>query len=181
MPGPKRPNNCARILDAARRIVEERGTARLTIEAVATEAKLSKGGVIYHYGSKRALLEALRDEALADMGARFAEQRADHADGALAAWLRAHHASTAAPPALGAAVFANAAEAPEMLDPVRKFMRESLAQVLDEAGDPELARLLFIATVGIRLNEMFDLIGFAPGEQDRLEARLVELAADLRR
>lgn len=173
----ERPNNRARILDAARRIVEARGTAHLTIEAVAAEAGLSKGGVIYHYGSKKALLAALRDAALEDLGARYAEQGAE--GGALSAWLRAHRASTAAPPALGAAMLANAAEDPEMLEPLREFVRGSLADVVAEAEDPDLARLLFLAVLGMRFDEMFGLVGFGAEELERLEARLEDFAGAL--
>ena len=173
----ERTNNRARILDAARRIVEQRGTAHLTIEAVAAEAALSKGGVIYHYGSKRALLAALRDAALEDLSARYAEQPADTS--ALAAWLRAHRASTAAPPALGAAMLANAAEDPEMLDPLRRFVRARLNDVVAEAADPDLARLMFLAVLGWRFDEMFGLVGFRSEELNRLEARLEAFAEAL--
>ena len=174
MAAAKRTNNRARILDAARRIVTERGTTHLTIEAVAAEAALSKGGAIYHYASKKALLTALRDAALEDLGARYAEQHADSS--ALAAWMRAHRASTAAPPALGAAMLANAAEDPEMLDPLRSFVRASLDDVVAEAADPNLARLLFLAVLGLRFDEMFGLVGFNADELNRLEARLEALA-----
>lgn len=170
----ERQNNRARILDAARRIVEARGTAHLTIEAVAAEAGLSKGGVIYHYGSKKALLEALRDAALEDMRGRYAA--CDQAEGAFLAWLHAYRASNAAGPALGAAMLANAAEAPEMLDPVRAFVRGSLEDVVADAADPDLARLLFVAVLGLRFEEMFTLVGFSAEERERLEARLGDLA-----
>ena len=177
MAAAKRINNRARILDAARRIVTERGTAHLTIEAVAAEAALSKGGVIYHYASKKALLTALRDAALEDLGARYAEQHADTS--ALAAWMRAHRASTAAPPALGAAMLANAAEDPELLAPLRGFVRASLDDVVAEAADPDLARLMFLAVLGLRFDEMFGLVGVRSQERTRLEARLEAFAEAL--
>ena len=37
------------------------GAAALTLDAVAAEAGVSKGGVLYHFGSKRALIDGLLD------------------------------------------------------------------------------------------------------------------------
>jgi AcrR family transcriptional regulator len=48
-----------RILDAAENLIIARGVAALTLEAAAREAGVSKGGLLYHFASKEALLEAL--------------------------------------------------------------------------------------------------------------------------
>jgi len=49
----------SRVLDAAERIVQARGVPALTLEAAAREAGVSKGGLLYHFASKEALLAAL--------------------------------------------------------------------------------------------------------------------------
>ncbi|NTW51510.1 MAG: TetR/AcrR family transcriptional regulator [Chlorobiaceae bacterium] len=51
----------AEILDATERVVVKLGSARLSIDAVAKEAGISKSRVVYDYKSKGALLEALID------------------------------------------------------------------------------------------------------------------------
>src|SRR3954468_20172457 len=48
-----------RILDAAEAIVRARGVSGLTLEAAAKEAGVSKGGLLYHFGSKEALITGL--------------------------------------------------------------------------------------------------------------------------
>lgn len=48
-----------RILDAAEAIVQARGVAGLTLEAAARDAGVSKGGLLYHFASKEALLVAM--------------------------------------------------------------------------------------------------------------------------
>ncbi|MFY7961726.1 MAG: TetR/AcrR family transcriptional regulator [Elsteraceae bacterium] len=48
-----------RILDAAEALVREKGVAGLTIEAAAQGAGVSKGGLLYHFGTKEALLIAM--------------------------------------------------------------------------------------------------------------------------
>ena len=47
------------ILDAAAAVLLKGGARALTIDAVAAEAGLSKGGVLHHYASKDALIAAL--------------------------------------------------------------------------------------------------------------------------
>lgn len=44
------------LLDAAERVIKRQGMASTTIEAVATEAGLSKGGLFYHFSSKKDML-----------------------------------------------------------------------------------------------------------------------------
>ena len=51
-----RASNRIPILDAAVRIAEQHGFGGVTMEAVAEEAGLTKGGLMYHFGSKEALL-----------------------------------------------------------------------------------------------------------------------------
>ena len=52
------------ILTAAERVVLRDGVARLTLEAVAREAKLSKGGLLYHFATKEALIQAMLDRLI---------------------------------------------------------------------------------------------------------------------
>ncbi|WP_161811271.1 TetR/AcrR family transcriptional regulator [Steroidobacter agaridevorans] len=49
------------LLDAAAALVLKRGTAALTLDAVAEAAHVSKGGLLYYFDSKNSLLEALAD------------------------------------------------------------------------------------------------------------------------
>ena len=62
------------ILTAAERVVMRDGVMRLTIEAVAREAKLSKGGVLYHLATKEALIQAML-ERLIQQGFVFRHRR----------------------------------------------------------------------------------------------------------
>src|SRR5687768_15624169 len=45
-----------RILEAAERVVGDVGAARMTLEGVAQAAGVSKGGLLYHFPTKEALL-----------------------------------------------------------------------------------------------------------------------------
>ena len=48
-----------RILDAALAVADRVGAAHLTLDAVATEAGVSKGGLLYHFASKDLLLKGV--------------------------------------------------------------------------------------------------------------------------
>ena len=52
------------VLDAAIRIIEQDGLQGFTLEAVAKEAGLSKGGVFYHFESKHGLVRAMLETAM---------------------------------------------------------------------------------------------------------------------
>src|SRR3954454_22441411 len=54
-----KPDTKTRILSAAELVVLERGVSALTLDAVAEAAGLSKGGLIYHFDSKEALIRAM--------------------------------------------------------------------------------------------------------------------------
>ncbi|RZQ61514.1 TetR/AcrR family transcriptional regulator [Amycolatopsis suaedae] len=54
-----RPSSRTAILDAAVRLAERDGVGSLTLEAAAQEAGLSKGGLIYHFAGKDALMLAV--------------------------------------------------------------------------------------------------------------------------
>jgi AcrR family transcriptional regulator len=50
-----------RLLNAAEQVVARDGVANLTLEAVAKQAGVSKGGLLYHFPSKSALVTAIVD------------------------------------------------------------------------------------------------------------------------
>ncbi len=70
---PSEPARSAKekILDAFQDILIESGESTATIEAVATRAGMSKGGFLYHYPNKAALIDAfadrLHDRAMEDV------------------------------------------------------------------------------------------------------------------
>jgi AcrR family transcriptional regulator len=62
------------LLDVAARLCIENGLHALTLDAVAKEAGVSKGGLLHHFPSKQALLEALSNACLEDFEGRLGEQ-----------------------------------------------------------------------------------------------------------
>ncbi|WP_280884941.1 helix-turn-helix domain-containing protein [Streptomyces sp. LBL] len=63
--------NRARLLEAAARLVAEHGAAEVTMEAVATAAKVGKGTVFRRFGDRTGLLTALLDHSERKFQAAF--------------------------------------------------------------------------------------------------------------
>ena len=181
MPGTSRTETRQTLLDAATRVVREGGAASLTLEAVARAAGVSKGGLLYHFRSKEALIAAM----IADLQARFEAE----VDAALARddepgpgrWLRAFVRVTFATAPqdldLTASLLAAAGTNPILLAP----MRDSFArwQTLAEADGltPAQATLVRLAADGLWFA---DLLRVAP-PGDRLRAEVLEMLMQLTR
>ena len=61
------------VLDAAQAVAARDGAAYLTLEAVATEAGISKASVLYDYKNKQALMRAVIERRIAAEDARIQE------------------------------------------------------------------------------------------------------------
>jgi AcrR family transcriptional regulator len=84
-----------RIIDAAEEVVLRDGVARLTLEAAAAEAGLSKGGVLYHFPTRHALVAAMVESIIEEFD-RDIESNMTHADGP-GQYLRAYIRATMEP------------------------------------------------------------------------------------
>ena len=65
------------MLDAAEVVLTEQGAWRLTLDAVAEQAQVSKGGLLYHFPTKDALLQALVDRLAAKAASKRQDRRED--------------------------------------------------------------------------------------------------------
>jgi AcrR family transcriptional regulator len=154
-----------RIVNAAEEVVLRDGVARLTLDAAAAEAGLSKGGVLYHFPT--------RDALVAGMVGKIIEEFDRDIEGALGdeegpgRFARAYIRSTMAPSStrpdrqdrLGAALIAAAAAEPALLDPLRAAADRWQARLEDDGLDPTTATVVRLACDGLWL---CDLFGLAP-------------------
>lgn len=177
------PNTTRRnLLDAANRVVAKEGVAKLTLEAVAKEAGMSKGTVLYHFHTKDALIEAMVDHLVARFEANYQEQAlAWEEDVTAGHWLRAmiraqpSPGTDAADPS--AAMIAAVGIKPELLGGLRERYAVWQRQIVDDGLDPALATVLRLACDGLWFCEV---LGFAPPTgvlRDQVIAQMLALAA----
>ncbi len=161
------------LLDAAASVIQSDGVANLTLERVAATANVSKGGLLYHYGTKQDLLNALLDDTLrrADADLEALSDRAGRDRGSFAhAYLdfvrhRSHRDDTAA-----GVLAAAALDEGDLTIAQRQFARWQ-RRLLDADGLGETAALLArVVGDGLWLIDLFDL---APPD-DRQRAALLD-------
>ena len=166
-----------RLLDAASTVLLRDGAHALTLDAVAAEAGVSKGGLLYHFKSKAQLLDALV-ELWDTTVEREIEARADGRPGS---WVRAYLETSAhltdEERRVEIGLLAALAAEPERLAPVRERYARWQARVEDDGVDPVDATLVRLAADGLWIA---DLLGFAPPDA-ALRARLVDRLRGLTR
>ncbi|NJN50512.1 MAG: TetR/AcrR family transcriptional regulator [Gammaproteobacteria bacterium] len=174
-------NTRATILESAARIVAAAGAAHLTIDAVAAKAAMSKGGVLYHFPTKQALLEGMLERLLEQMAERAAANRAAHADepnAALIARMIEEHDQRPAERAMTWAILAAAAEDPESLAPARLAAQQAFDEAAQGSNPPVMGWVLLLATEGLRVLEMLKLLPLSRNERAEVHAHLLRLAKE---
>ncbi|MFF5987263.1 TetR/AcrR family transcriptional regulator [Prauserella flavalba] len=164
-----RPSAREQVLDAYEDILIESGSAAVTLDAVAARAKVSKGGLLYHFGSKDALLDGLLDRLLR-LTAADAEYARTAPEGVVRYYLLssvtdasmdkpAHRSSVAALRLLG-----SEPKVAEVMADVGRIWSALLAEYVD---DPLTAELVAVLGDGLYLRAT---VGGADGQPllDRL-------------
>lgn len=166
------------ILDALEALLLEGGSSAATIEAVASRAGLSKGGLLYHFGSKEALYEGfltrLREGARAD-----ADSIRRAPEGYVAAYLDV--STVANDPSTRSILAALRLVGVQEVD-VESALADSheywYAALTEEIKDPVVARLVQLVGDGLYLHA---LTGSRPYEADEaVIAAVVSMAAQSR-
>lgn len=173
-----RPSSRSRILDAALALVAEIGANRLTLDAVAERAGVSKGGLLYNYPTKEALLTGMVERFISQCEEHRNEIAVDLGQDSQSL-LRALFISRGRPAEMDRraahAMLAAIAENPRLLQPVRERQGEILA-ILDGAEDPVRARILWLALEGLNFLEMLGIAPFTEEERDEIVDRIVATA-----
>ncbi len=179
------PSTREAILRAADRVVVDVGVSGMTLEAVAREAGVSKGGLLYHFPSKEALIsgmigrliEGFRDA----LGREFAKERESTSGRWLRAYIRASFDEDRWYLEVSAGLLAAVAGDPTLLDPLRKAFEDGQRWAERDGLDPAVATLVRLAADGLFFAE---LLGFAPPEgwlRERVLEALLQLTKGARK
>lgn len=170
--GRKRVIDQEQILDAAERVVAREGAARLTLDAVAEEAGISKASVIYDYKTKQALIEAVVERAVTNDNAFNAAVTTGLGDIENAV-IRGRIAAAAAPlPDAFRAVALNLCAALAQDGQLRSAIQANQASVVDSilssSANPRGALLAYLALEGLKLLESLDYHSWPQPERERI-------------
>jgi AcrR family transcriptional regulator len=169
-----------RILDAAEQLVAEQGASNLTLDAVAQAAGVSKGGLLYHYPNKDALLAAMIERHCDDLDERCARELeglpADQPSSRLKASILGVLTPRAGREDVGAALLAAAANKPALLDGARARYAEHVAQLTASGGCFARSAVIMLAVDGLMLGEVWRLTPFTSEQRELIVKELLRLA-----
>lgn len=149
----RRSKTRQKILEAAAEISRESGPGNLSLDAVAARAGVSKGGLLYHFPSKTALLKAVVETFVASFDeelARRQETKTGRTDAMLEAYLELFvedHDCRRPPPS---GLLAALSQDPDFLAPVRRHNRALLDRMRQTASDPAMALVVYLSIQGMR-------------------------------
>jgi AcrR family transcriptional regulator len=178
----KRPNSRGLVLDAADALVSEVGANHMSLDAVAARAGISKGGLLYLFPSKVALLQGMLEryvERLENGAAAngTAKRKVSEARRLLAARLAARGDHDIDKQRTGSfSMIAAIAERPALLDPVRAAHKRIWSRLQKTSPDPELALLAWFALEGLLFVELFATSPLSRGERVKFMKRLERIA-----
>jgi AcrR family transcriptional regulator len=162
------------LLDAAEGLLCDHGSTALTLSAVADRAGVSKGGLLYHYGSKEALIRGMVERLIEDfdelMAAQSGETYTERYLGATLAAVRSGRLRRWA-------VVTGASGNLFLLAPLREAMARWHREGLSEEPDPVAAQIVRLACEGL-----WDVASHDPAlnTDDDLKALEIRLRALLR-
>lgn len=156
----KKTDTKEQILKAAAKIINEEGVFSLTLEAVAKTAGISKGGFLYHFPNKEALLEGivyyLTQGFVDDMNAAVQGDT-----GETGKWTRAYTNLTfkqeKADIDMNTAFLAAVATNPELLKPMAEGLQKLHSHIENDGIDPTLATIIRLAVDGMYFNQLYGM------------------------
>jgi len=163
-------------LQAALTIIARDGPGRLTLDAIARESGMSKGGLTHQFPTKEAVLKALLQhqiEYFGDFTARYlAEAGAASAQPRLAAQLATLREAITQPHSVALAILGALTQDPGLLSQTREASGKAVDAIKTEAADPQLALVRWAAAQGLTLMSLFGLNPLTDQEREQLFDRL---------
>ncbi|MBD2260346.1 TetR/AcrR family transcriptional regulator [Pseudanabaena sp. FACHB-2040] len=148
------------LLRAASQVVIDRGVEALTFDAVAQKAGVSKGGLLYHFPSKDALMRSMVEQLIQDFEAVVqTEFDQDDAPGTPGQWVRAYLRATLRfsqqSLALVARLSSIATSSPNVLEAAKAYESRWHQRIETSGFDPVKAAIIQLAIDGLWFSEVF--------------------------
>ena len=165
------------ILDAAERVITAQGLAHTTLEAVATEAGISKGGLLYHFSSKKDLLFRLIErhgERLEKLRNEFLSELPDRPGRKLKAYILAR-LNELSRRTISLSKMVGVLEDDDLREFVIGLKNRELQEINKGTRRPELTTVLALAMEGLWMMDLFKVPVFTPEFREKVVAELLEM------
>lgn len=173
----------AKLLSAATAVIRRDGAAHLTLDRVAEEARVSKGGLQYHFSSKDQLIEAMLDETLSNAGANL-EARAAAMQPVSGEFTKAYLEYMREPyegtdeADIASSILAAAALDDRLLEHSQGRFERWQSQILDDGIEEPLALMARVISDGLWLIDMFGLAPLDRRQRGAVIDKLTELITE---
>lgn len=164
MAAPKKSRSATReaLLRAASQVVLDKGVESLTLDAVAQQAGVSKGGLLYHFPNKDALIKGMVEQLIQDFEAVLkTEFDQDDAPGTPGQWVRAYIRATLRFSKQSLALIARlssiATDSPNLFEAAKVYEQQSRQRIENSGLDPVKATIILLASDGLWLSEVFQI------------------------
>ncbi|RSL34825.1 TetR/AcrR family transcriptional regulator [Salibacterium salarium] len=174
-------NNRVNILKAAAGIVREQGILALTLEAAASKAGVSKGGLLHHFPSKEKLIQGMV-EHLNDSYVHNIRESAKNDQIKTGRWTRSFIQETNEQlinnQELNAGMLAALSVNPELLRPFQDAYKEWQESMEEDGLNKVNATILRLAADGLWLSELFGLAPLEDNERHDVLEKLIKLSKE---
>jgi len=151
----------------------------MTLDAVASRAGVSKGGLLYHFPTKKALLKAMQERFIKQMDKTWKEKAKGLNEGPrreIKAFILSIADRDPKKEQIGSALLAAVAHDPELLQAARDNFRKSLTELLQSGIKFKRAAVIIFAVNGLFLSELLSLSHLSFKERNDLIEELLRLA-----
>jgi AcrR family transcriptional regulator len=180
-PEAPQPSTRDRLLDAFEHLLIEGGERSATLDAVAASAAVSKGGLLYHFGSKEALIEG-QLARLAEFAATDADNIRSAPAGPVDYLIRTSiDTGSAFDRAFIAATRLGQGQHPQAVERLADIRRGWLGVIEEAVGDPDVAQAVMLISDGLYSNSALVGMLSAPLDLEGAESmdRLLAVIARL--
>jgi AcrR family transcriptional regulator len=180
----KKPNARDRILKAVLSLAKQSGVGHLSLEAIARQAGVSKGGLLYHFPTKIELMRALVGYHLAatERAVAEAEALAPSPNPVATALVDVYRGMAECRPPMtpgeaqgSESVMAAFVEDPSLFDPVRVHHQRVVETIRKSSANLELSLVAFLVLEGMKAHDFLDLGCLLPDERRRVLDTVSEL------
>ena len=175
-------NTKNRILNSAERVALRDGVAHLTLDAVAEEAGLSKGGVLYNFSTKEDLIRGMVDRLIEQTETeinRLKEADPEPKGRLLRAYLGVTFPENGTIPArvnqVAAVLLSAILTNPDLLEPARRHFHNTQKALLRDGLDEHVIHIVRLAADGLWMSDMLGMPGPAPAARRGMIAQLYEM------
>lgn len=168
-----------RILDAASKVVLDNGAESLTLAAVAQEAGLSKGGLLYHFPSKRKLIEGMIARLIARVDAALEEELLKSGGDYVTAYIHASFRTDPEEEKISNALIAAMANDPDLIKPLQARFTRMQKEIAEAAASPEIGTIIRLALDGLWMSDLFGFAPPSPELREKMSAALLTLNTEM--